>query len=67
MNASAPVWLTAEQAAQYLQCGVKVIYRAASNGQLRVARIGGRRDIRTRTEWLDAYCERAATPQESAS
>lgn len=47
-------WLTAAQAATYLQTGVKVVYRAAARGHLRVARIGGRRDIRTKVEWLNA-------------
>ena len=43
MSEPATVWWTAEQAAHYLQCGVKVIYRSAARGELRVARIGGRR------------------------
>jgi excisionase family DNA binding protein len=64
---SAQVWLTAEQAALYMQCGVKVVYRAAVRGELRVARIGGRRDIRTKRDWIDAYLESRALPVESAS
>jgi excisionase family DNA binding protein len=61
----ASIWLTAEQAARYLQCGVKVVYRAAAKNQLRVARIGGRRDIRTKREWLDEYVLRCAEPLET--
>jgi excisionase family DNA binding protein len=59
-------WMTAEQAAKYLQTGVKVVYRAAARGDLRVVRIGGRRDIRTKVEWLDLFVELSASPQVSA-
>jgi excisionase family DNA binding protein len=50
-------WLTAEEGAQYLKTGVKVIYNAAARGELKVARIGGHRAIRTKVEWLDEYVE----------
>jgi excisionase family DNA binding protein len=53
-------WLTVKQAAAYIQAGPKTVYRAVEAGQLRAARIGGRRDIRLRREWLDEFLERCA-------
>ena len=55
-------WLTVKQAALYCQCGARVLYRAADSDQLRVARIGGRRDIRVKRDWLDAFLEATAKP-----
>ena len=50
-------WLTVAQAAEYIQTGPKIIYAAIKAGHLKAAHIGGRRDIRLRREWLDAYVE----------
>ena len=63
---AATPWRTAEQGAARAQVGVKAIYRAVDRGELRAARIGGKRAIRLRDEWIDAWLE-AAAPQESAS
>lgn len=57
-------WRTAAQAAARAKVGVKQIYRAAKEGQLRVARVGGRRDIRVKDEWIDEWLERTAEPVE---
>jgi excisionase family DNA binding protein len=59
-------WLTVREAATYSRCGVKTLYRAIRGGQLRAARIGGRRKVILRKEWLDAYLEACAdnTPRE---
>lgn len=59
-------WKTAEQGAARAQEGVKQIYRAVDRGDLRAARVGGKRSIRLKDEWIDAWLE-AAAPQESAS
>jgi excisionase family DNA binding protein len=57
---SASPWLNVKQAAAYIQAGPKTVYRAVEAGHLRAARLGGRRDIRLRREWLDDYLERCA-------
>jgi excisionase family DNA binding protein len=59
-------WLTVREAAAYSRCGIKTLYRAVRNGQLRAARVGGRRKLVLRRDWLDAYLEACAdnTPKE---
>jgi len=59
-------WLTAAGSAEYLQSGVKLVYREVAAGRLRAARIGGRRALRIKVEWLDAYLEAMAEPVEVA-
>ena len=61
-----PAWGTVEDAASYLQCSTKTLYRAAAAGQLRAARVAGRRSLRFRREWLDAWLENCAAPVESS-
>jgi excisionase family DNA binding protein len=58
----APVWLTVKQAAERVQCGEKVIYRAVKSGQLRAARIGGRRNLRFAPEWVDDWMVSSSQP-----
>jgi excisionase family DNA binding protein len=53
-------WRTAHQAAARVQCGVKQIYRAANRGELKAARIGGRKELRFRDEWIDLWLSAAA-------
>ena len=55
-------WMNAEQAANYVGCSRRLIYRAANKGELRVARIGSRGDIRTCAEWINDYMEANAPP-----
>jgi excisionase family DNA binding protein len=55
-------WLTATQAARYLQRGRRFVLREIHAGRLRAARIGGRGEILTRPEWLDDYVTAQATP-----
>ena len=63
-GASLSPWLTAEQSAGYLGCGVKLVYREVAAGRLRAARIGGKRAIRIKAAWLDEYLEASAEPVE---
>ena len=57
-------WLTAKQAAKRLQSGVKLVYHEVASGRLRAARIGGKRAIRIKAEWIDAYLEAMVQPVE---
>lgn len=57
-------WLTAQEAAARALVGVNLIYREVAAGRLRAARVGGRRDLRFRTEWIDQWLDATATPVE---
>ena len=48
-------WLTVREAADRARCGPKTIYRAVRAGQLRAARIGGRRELRFLASWIDGW------------
>jgi excisionase family DNA binding protein len=50
-------WLTVKQAAERAQCGVKTLYREAHAGRIQAARIGGRRSLRFRAEWIDQWLQ----------
>lgn len=51
------IWLTVPQCAERLQCGTGAIYRLIRSGHLAATKIGGRRDLRIKAEWLDAALE----------
>jgi excisionase family DNA binding protein len=53
-------WLTVAEAAQRARCGVKTVYREVRAGRLRAARIGGRRELRLRPEWVDAWLDQTS-------
>ena len=57
-------WLDAASAAKYLgpNRNKRFVLREVAAGRLRAARIGGRGEVLTRREWLDAYVEDHATP-----
>ena len=48
-------WLKVDEAADRARCGPKTIYRAVRSGQLRAARIGGRRELRFLDSWIDSW------------
>jgi excisionase family DNA binding protein len=60
------VWMTAKDAAAYVQCDPKTIYRACRRRELRHARLGARpgAELRFRREWLDRWLERRAEGRE---
>jgi excisionase family DNA binding protein len=57
-------WLTVIEAARRARCGPRLIYREVRANRLRAARVGGRRELRIRAEWIDTWLEAYTTPQE---
>ena len=51
-------WLTAREAAVRMRVSVKTIYAEVSAGRLRAARVGGRRALRFRAEWITSASPR---------
>ena len=51
-------WLTVAEAAQYTGLSRDTIYTACERREIRQVRVGGRRAIRLRPEWIDAWLER---------
>lgn len=53
-------WLTVAEAAEHAGVSRDTIYTACERREVRHARVGGRRAIRFRAEWIDAWLERHA-------
>jgi excisionase family DNA binding protein len=53
-------WFTVGEAAEYADVSRDTIYTACERRELHHARIGGRRSIRLKAEWIDAWLERHA-------
>ena len=52
------IWMNVADAAEYAGVCKDTIYTAAERGELRHVRIGGRRAIRLKREWIDEWFER---------
>ena len=48
-------WLTVGEAAARARCGRKLIYREVTAQRLQAAKVGGRRELRFRAEWIDDW------------
>jgi excisionase family DNA binding protein len=53
-------WLTVEEAGERARCGVKTIYREVRAGRLKAARVGGRRELRLLSAWVDEWLLKSA-------
>src|SRR6202451_3973818 len=53
-------WLTVAEGAEYSGVSRDTIYTACERREIRHARVGGRRAIRLKPEWIDAWLERYA-------
>ena len=54
------IWLNVAEGAEYAGVSRDTIYTACERRELRHARVGGRRAIRLKAEWIDAWLERHA-------
>lgn len=50
-------WLVPAEAAKHAKVSPACIYAAVARGDLRAVRVGGRRSIRLRRGWVDAWLE----------
>jgi excisionase family DNA binding protein len=48
-------WLTTREAAERANCSAHTIYAEVNAGRLRAARIGGKRLVRIKAEWVDEW------------
>jgi excisionase family DNA binding protein len=51
-TSGAPEWLSAQQAADFISVSKEYIYDACRVGGLRHTRLGGKRNIRLRRDWI---------------
>jgi excisionase family DNA binding protein len=60
-------WLTVRHAASRAAVSEGTIKREVRRGRLRAARVGGRRSLRFRPSWVDAWLETSTTPIERST
>ena len=60
-NTTTP-WMRVDQAAAYALVSEKTLYRAVESGKLRCARVGGRRSLRFKREFLDQWLVSTVIP-----
>ena len=54
------IWLNVAEAADYAGVSRDTIYTACERREIKHTRVGGRRVIRLKPEWIDAWLERHA-------
>jgi len=57
LTAQQSPWLTIGESAAYARTGKRIVYQAIRAGDLRSVRVGGRKEIRVRAEWINAWLE----------
>jgi len=57
-------WITLEQAALRACVSTATLRREIVRGRLRHARVGGRKAIRLRPDWIDVWLEQGSAPFE---
>ena len=55
-------WMVMADAKTYAKRGRRLLAKAVKDGELRAARIGGRRELLFRREWIDEWIEAQAKP-----
>lgn len=50
-------WLKLAEAAERAHCGAATIRREARAGRLRAVKVGGRRSLRFRADWVDEWLQ----------
>lgn len=60
-------WLTVSEGAEYANVSRDTIYTACEREDLRHVRINGRRTIRVRPVWIDAWLEKHARESRQVS
>jgi excisionase family DNA binding protein len=63
-HADSDPWLTLREGAKHVRANEVTLRREIQRNRLRHARIGGRKSIRLRRSWLDAWLEKSTTPTE---
>lgn len=58
-------WLTVQDAANYAAVSTDTIYTACERQELRHVKVGGRRAIRLRIEWIDRWLEQHSSGAET--
>lgn len=56
-----PVWLTVPEAAERARVGARTIYSEVKAHRLRAAKVGGKKQLRFRAEWIDSWLESSTT------
>ena len=62
VSADPDPWLTLQQGAVIVQTHEATLRREIQRGRLRSVRVGGRKSIRLRRSWLDAWLEASTAP-----
>ena len=67
VSTTASPWLTIRDAAARAKCGTKTLMRETAAGRLRAVRVGGRRSLRLRAEWIDEWLESSLKSDQAPS